>query len=111
MPRSNTAFVKLRAALDDVDPLVNASKPVARKLSPFLDQLQPLLHDLKPTVADLRTIVRRPGAQNDLTELTKSFGPLASEALDKKSRSVDFGGGPQDVGETQGAFPAAVQGF
>jgi phospholipid/cholesterol/gamma-HCH transport system substrate-binding protein len=111
MRRSNTTFVNLRAALNDVDPLVNASKPVARKLGPFLDQLQPLLHDLKPTVADLRSIVRRPGDQNDLTELTKSFGPLASEALDTKARSIDFGGGAQDVGQTAGAFPTAAQGF
>jgi phospholipid/cholesterol/gamma-HCH transport system substrate-binding protein len=111
MRRSNTTFVNLRAALNDVDPLVNASKPVARKLNPFLDQLQPLLHDLKPTVADLRSIVRRPGAANDLTELTKSFGPVASAALDTKSRSVDFGGGAQDVGKTQGAFPTSVQAF
>jgi phospholipid/cholesterol/gamma-HCH transport system substrate-binding protein len=111
MRRSNTTFVNLRAALNDVDPLVNASKPVARKLNPFLDQLQPLLHDLKPTVADLRTIVRRPGAANDLTELTKSFGPLASAALDKKSRSIDFGGGAQDVGVTEGSFPTSIQAF
>jgi phospholipid/cholesterol/gamma-HCH transport system substrate-binding protein len=111
MRRSNTTFVNLRAALNDVDPLVNASKPVARKLGPFLDQLQPFLHDLKPTVADLRSIVRRPGTANDLTELTKSFGPLATEALDKKSRKVDFGGGAQDVGNTDGAFPTSVKAF
>lgn len=111
MRRSNTTFVNLRATLNDLDPLVNVSKPVARKLNPFLDQLQPLLHDLKPTVADLRSIVRRPGAANDLTELTRSFGPVASEALDTKNRSIDFGGGPQDVGSTQGAFPTSVKAF
>ncbi len=111
MRRSNTTFVNLRAALNDLDPLVNASKPVARRLNPFLDQLQPLLHDLKPTVADLRSIVRRPGAANDLTDLTQSFGPLASEALDTKNRKIDFGGGVQDVGQTQGAFPTSVQAF
>jgi phospholipid/cholesterol/gamma-HCH transport system substrate-binding protein len=111
MRRSNTTFVNLRAALNDVDPLVNASKPVARRLNPFLDQLQPFLHDLKPTVADLRSIVRKTGPQNDLTELTKTFGPLASEALAQKNRSVDFGGGAQDVGNTKGAFDASVQGF
>jgi len=111
MRRSNTTFVNLRSALDDVDPLVNASKPVAKKLNPFLDQLQPLLHDLKPTVADLRTIVKRPGAANDLTELTKSFGPVASAALDTKNRSIDFGGGAQDVGQTEGAFPTSIKAF
>src|SRR5436190_2707384 len=111
MRRSNTTFVNLRSTLDDLDPLVNASKPVAKKLNPFLDQLQPLLHDLKPTVADLRSIVRRPGADNDLTELTRTFGPVASEALDTKNRSVDFGGGPQDVGQTEGAFPTSIKAF
>jgi phospholipid/cholesterol/gamma-HCH transport system substrate-binding protein len=111
MRRSNTTFVNLRAALDDLDPLVNASKPVAKKLNPFLDQLRPLLHDAKPTVADLRTIVKRPGADNDLTELTKSFAPLASEALDTKNRSIDFGGGAQDVGSTEGGFPTTVKAF
>jgi phospholipid/cholesterol/gamma-HCH transport system substrate-binding protein len=111
MRRSNTTFVNLRAALDDVDPLVNASKPVAKKLNPFLDQLRPLLHDAKPTVADLRSIVKRPGADNDLTELTRSFGPLASEALDTKARSIDFGGGAQDLGQTEGAFPASIKAF
>ena len=111
MRRSNTTFVNLRATLDDLDPLVNASKPVAKKLNPFLDQLQPLIHDLKPTVADLRSIVRRPGAANDLTELTRSFGPVASAALDTKSRKIDFGGGPQDLGQTEGAFPASVKAF
>jgi phospholipid/cholesterol/gamma-HCH transport system substrate-binding protein len=111
MRRSNTTFVNLRAALNDVDPLVDASKPVARKLNPFLDQLQPLLHDLKPTVADLRAIVKRPGADNDLIELTRSFGPVASEALDTKNRSIDFGGGKQDLGQTDGAFPTSVKAF
>jgi phospholipid/cholesterol/gamma-HCH transport system substrate-binding protein len=111
MRRSNTTFVNLRSTLDDLDPLVNASKPVAKKLNPFLDQLQPLLHDLKPTVADLRSIVRRPGAANDLTELTRSFGPVASAALDTKSRKIDFGGGPQDVGQTEGSFPASIKAF
>ena len=34
MRRANTTFVNLRAALDDVDPLVDAAKPVARRLGP-----------------------------------------------------------------------------
>lgn len=111
MRRSNTTFVNLRAALNDVDPLVNASKPVARRLNPFLDELQPLLSDLKPTVADLRSIVRKSGGNNDLTDLTRTFGPLASSALDTKNRTIDFGGGAQDVGETAGAFPQSVEAF
>ena len=59
MRRSNTTFVNLRAALDDTDPLVDASKPVARRLGPFLDDARKLAADAEPTVADLRKTIRR----------------------------------------------------
>ena len=111
MRQSNTTFVNLRSALTDVDPLVEASKPVAKRLGPFLDELRPFARDARPTVANLRRTVRAKGADNDLTDLTKMFGPLAEAALDTKSRSVDAGGGPKEVGEVEGAFPASVKGF
>jgi phospholipid/cholesterol/gamma-HCH transport system substrate-binding protein len=111
MRQSNTTFVNLRSALNDVDPLVEASKPVAKRLGPFLDELRPFARDARPTIADLRRVVKASGADNDLTDLTKTFGPLAAEALDTKTRKVDAGGGAKDVGETVGAFPATVKGF
>ena len=67
--QANTTFVNLRSTLDDLDKLVNASKPVAPKLAPFFRQLRPLLHDARPTIADLRTLISRPGAGNDLIDL------------------------------------------
>ena len=48
MRRTNTTFVNLRAALDDLDPLVKASKPVARRLEPFLNQARALAADAGP---------------------------------------------------------------
>ena len=51
MRRANTTFVNLRAALDDVDPLVEASKPVAKRLEPFLSQARAFAADAEPTVA------------------------------------------------------------
>ncbi len=42
MRLANTTFVNLRSALDDLTPLVNASKPVAPKLQKLLVQLRPL---------------------------------------------------------------------
>ncbi len=36
----NTTAVNLRAALDDLDPLVDASKPVAVKLRPFFREFR-----------------------------------------------------------------------
>jgi phospholipid/cholesterol/gamma-HCH transport system substrate-binding protein len=109
MRRANTTFVNLRSTLDQVDPLVNASKPVAIKLQPLLANLRPLARDAKPTVRDLSNIIRKPGADNDLTELTQTFPALASSALDKKSRTVNLGAGPTNVGDTQGSFPEAAK--
>ena len=48
MRRANTTFVNLRTALDDVDPLVEASKPVAQRLGPFLSQARAFAADAEP---------------------------------------------------------------
>ena len=50
MRKFNTTAVNLRATLDDLDPLVDASKPVARKLRPFTRQLRGFAADAVPTV-------------------------------------------------------------
>src|SRR4051794_15899825 len=97
MRRANTTFVNLRAALDDLDPLVNESKPVAKKLRPFLAELRPLARDARPTLHDLSGIVRRPGSANDLIELTKLQVPLR----DVTTRKVNANGKQRD-----GAFKA-----
>jgi phospholipid/cholesterol/gamma-HCH transport system substrate-binding protein len=108
MRRANTTFVNLRSTLDVVDPWVNASKPVAKKLQVFLPLARGFAHDAKPTIHNLNQIVRRRGANNDLYDLTKTYGPLASAALDTKNRKVNAGGGPRSVGKTKGAFPQNV---
>jgi phospholipid/cholesterol/gamma-HCH transport system substrate-binding protein len=100
MRNANTTFVNLRAALNDVDPLVNASKPVAKKLKPFLDQVQPLARDARPTVKDLNTVIQRGGSNNDLIELTKTLTPLAHIAVDTAQRNG---------ASRQGAFPESTQ--
>ena len=41
MRRANATFVSLRNALDDVDPLVEASKPAAHRLGPSLNRPAP----------------------------------------------------------------------
>jgi phospholipid/cholesterol/gamma-HCH transport system substrate-binding protein len=109
MRQANTTFVNLRAALNDVDPFVNASKPVAKKLGPFLAQLRPLARDARPTVRDLSNTVLRKGPDNDLLDLQQSFPALASTALDTKARSVNAGGGAKDVGTVKGAFPETTK--
>ena len=54
--RGNTTFVNLRATLDDLDVLVNTSKPVAPKLAPFFRAAAPArggggAHDRRPAQA------------------------------------------------------------
>jgi len=77
MRKANTTFVNLRGTLDDLEQLVNESKPATRKLEPFFRELRPLVGDLRPTIADLRELIRLPGAGNDLTELTAAQPRLA----------------------------------
>jgi phospholipid/cholesterol/gamma-HCH transport system substrate-binding protein len=99
MRLANTTFVNLRNALDDVQPLVDVSKPVAPKLQKLLVQLKPLAEDSVPTVRDLSNIVRRPGANNDLTELVRLGVPLAQATV----RNINADGKVRP-----GAFPQSV---
>ena len=99
MSLANTTFVNLRSALDDLKPLVDATRPVAPKLQQLLLQLRPLAQDAVPTVRDLANIVSRPGANNDLTELTRLGVPLANATI----RPIFANGKTRP-----GAFPVTV---
>src|SRR5215210_3770570 len=81
MRRANTTFVNLRSALNDVDPLVDASKPVAKKLDPFLAEARGFAAGAHPTLRDLSVTIRRRGRANDLINLMQSVPPLARIAL------------------------------
>ncbi|HVE68692.1 MAG TPA: MlaD family protein [Solirubrobacteraceae bacterium] len=100
MRRSNTTFVNLRQTLAELEPLVDESKPVARQLRPFLRELRPLARNARPTIRDLSNLVRRSGANNDLTELTRTNVPVRDIAIGPVTRN----------GETrEGAFPASTR--
>jgi phospholipid/cholesterol/gamma-HCH transport system substrate-binding protein len=96
MRRANTTFVNLRAALNDVDPFVDAAKPAVRRLGPFLDQARLFVRDGEPTIRDLSRTITRAGRNNDLIELIKSFPPLARVAMDRRRING---------AERRGAFP------
>ncbi|HEX8105186.1 MAG TPA: MlaD family protein [Solirubrobacteraceae bacterium] len=72
MRKTNTTFVNLRAALDDLDPLVRESRPAVRRLRPFLAELRPFARDAVPTLRDLSKAIRTPGADNDLIEVLQA---------------------------------------
>ncbi len=100
MRRADTTFVNLRSTLDDLDPLVRDSKPVAKALRPFLAQLRPLANDARPTLRDLSALLERPGANNDLVELTRAQVPVAKIAV-----------GPVTANgkQREGALPASAK--
>ena len=82
----NTTAVNLRSTLDDLDPLVDASKPVADRLGPFFRNFRAASADLVPTVRDLDRIVATPGKDNDLVDLTRLQPRLAKIAVGPVNR-------------------------
>jgi phospholipid/cholesterol/gamma-HCH transport system substrate-binding protein len=100
MRRANTTFLNLRAALDDLDPLVEDSKPVAKKLRPFLAELRPLAQDARPTFQDLSRLLKHPGKGNDLIDLTNAQPALRDIAVNEVNENGK---------DRPGAFPASTQ--
>lgn len=80
--QGNTTFVNLRAALDDVEPLLRANGRAADAgLASFLrDDVTPVLRRLKPAASDLATVASRPGPSNDANELLEALIPLQRTA-------------------------------
>jgi phospholipid/cholesterol/gamma-HCH transport system substrate-binding protein len=115
MREANTTFVNLRSTLDDLDPLVDASKPVAVRLRPFFRNLRAAAADAVPTIRDLDRIVLHRGADNDLVDLTRLQVPLRRRAIG--TGAPDCGPGaeepadlqiPADDEYSQGAFGESV---
>jgi phospholipid/cholesterol/gamma-HCH transport system substrate-binding protein len=75
--QANTTFVNLRAALDDLDVLVNASKPATEDLPRFLRALRPVARRSVPVFGDLALAINRDGPQNDLTDSLEELPELA----------------------------------
>jgi phospholipid/cholesterol/gamma-HCH transport system substrate-binding protein len=78
--QSNTTFVNLRAALDDLEPLVDTAKPATKNLAPFLAELGPVLQKFIPFLRNLRLTVDRPGNANDANELLSYLPANARQA-------------------------------
>jgi phospholipid/cholesterol/gamma-HCH transport system substrate-binding protein len=111
MRTANTTFVNLRATLDDVDPLVDASKPVAIRLRPFFREFRGAARGAVPTIRDLDALVKRPGHANDLVDLNRLQPAVTRAALGTGSpecaenpRDTEDLQAPADDDYTQGAF-------
>jgi phospholipid/cholesterol/gamma-HCH transport system substrate-binding protein len=98
--QSNTTFVNLRAALDDLEPLVETAKPATKDLAPFLRELRPVFQDLLPFTRNLRLVVARPGKANDAAELlavlpevqdlTSRAFPHSEQAIEDFQPNLEF---------------------
>jgi phospholipid/cholesterol/gamma-HCH transport system substrate-binding protein len=80
MRQSNTTFVNLRAALDDIEPLIDTAKPATKDLAPFLRELRPVFEKLVPFTRNLKLVVRRPGNGNDAADLLATMPRVADLA-------------------------------
>jgi phospholipid/cholesterol/gamma-HCH transport system substrate-binding protein len=92
--RFNTTAVNLRAALDDLDPLVEAGRPAAEQLRPFLAALRRVASRAVPASTDLDRALTGPGADDDLVELVGRLPALADLAVG----DGEIGGGDLDCG-------------
>ena len=87
MRQFNTTAVNLRAALNDVQPLIQVTRPVARKLKPFAKRLRVFARGAVPTVKNLNATINSPGQNNDLIDLTALQDPLAQIAVGPVNRN------------------------
>ena len=98
--QANTTFVNLRAALDDLTPVVNEAKPATKDLAPFLRKLRVVAERAVPVVHRLRFAISRRGKANDLTDLLRELPaaqrsasknvPRAIKALDASQPTIEL---------------------
>jgi phospholipid/cholesterol/gamma-HCH transport system substrate-binding protein len=87
--QANTTFVNLRAALDDVEPLINTSRTATKELAPFLGELRPVLSKAVPVFKNLRLTVNRKGFANDTAELLAALPAVQQRASKAFPHSED----------------------
>lgn len=80
--QGNTTLANLRAALDDVEPMLAASERAADAgLANFLKRdVRPVLNRARPVFNDLALAAGRPGPNNDTSDLLSQLIPLHSRA-------------------------------
>jgi phospholipid/cholesterol/gamma-HCH transport system substrate-binding protein len=86
---ANTTFVRLRAALDQLDQLTNVTKPVVPKLQPFFARLNRLIRRSTPTFHDFGQLLNARGSTNDFTDLLKDLPTLAKVASKSSKHSIE----------------------
>jgi len=98
--RGNSTFVDLRSALGSLQQLVDVSKPNTVRLTEFFSALRPVVSNAVPDFQSLATIIRKPGANNDLTEAFRS-----APALQKAANGSDTAAFPSTIDALQKGTP------
>jgi phospholipid/cholesterol/gamma-HCH transport system substrate-binding protein len=80
--QANTTFVNLRAALDDLQPLIDTTGVATRDLAPFLRELRPVVEDSVPVFTRLANTLSLEGPANDLVDTLRAL-PGAERAADR----------------------------
>jgi phospholipid/cholesterol/gamma-HCH transport system substrate-binding protein len=112
--QGNTTFVNLRAALDDVEPLLRANDRAADAgLASFLrDDVTPVVRKLRPVASNLATVASRPGPSNDANELLAALIPLQSTARPAVNAVVKaLNASQEEVSETRAYAPEIFNAF
>jgi phospholipid/cholesterol/gamma-HCH transport system substrate-binding protein len=112
--QGNTTFVNLRAALDDVEPLLAANGRAADAgLAGFLrDDVTPVLRKLKPVASNLATTASRPGPNNDTNELLAALIPLQQTARPAVTAVVRaLNASQEELSETRAYAPDIFNAF
>jgi phospholipid/cholesterol/gamma-HCH transport system substrate-binding protein len=109
MRQADTTFVNLRAAFDDLDSFVAASKPATKHLAPFLKKLGRTAQLAVPVFRNLHFAVRNPGSHNDLAEFTKDLSPVEAKARNAFPQAIKAEGcsatDPTPCGSPPGSDP------
>lgn len=106
--QGNTTFANLRAALDDVQPMIAASGRAADAgLANYLrDYVRPVLKRARPVFNDLAVAAGRPGPNNDTSDLLSQLIPLhnrAEPAVNAVVRALDAN--QEEIGEFRAYSP------
>jgi phospholipid/cholesterol/gamma-HCH transport system substrate-binding protein len=109
--QADTTFVNLRAALDDLTPVVNATKPATKDLAPFLRKLRPVAQHSVPVVDNLAKAVNRPGPHNDTTDSLRELPRAESKASTAIPQAIGGLNASQPVVEFARPYMPDLMGF
>jgi phospholipid/cholesterol/gamma-HCH transport system substrate-binding protein len=109
--QANTTFVNVRAALDDLTPVVDEFKPATKDLAPFLRKLRPVAERSVPVFRNLRLAINRSGPTNDLTDSLRELPQVERRASRAVPRMIGGLDASQPVIEFARPYMPDLMGF